>query len=344
MYQIVMKEISIGKNEANQRLDKLLAKVLNEAPKSFLYKMMRKKNITVNRKKVKGNEILANGDTVQIFLSDETFAKFSHHTKSFDARPKAGAVKLDVLYEDADILLLNKPAGMLSQKAKKEDHSANEAVLAYLYEKGEITDESLKSFTPGICNRLDRNTSGILAAGKSLAGLQMLSALFRDRSLDKRYYAIVKGIVKDSQMLDGYLEKNEKTNQVSIHKDGNTGARILTQYRPLLITREWTLLEIHLITGKTHQIRAHLASISHPIIGDPKYGDRRLNQIYQEKFAVRRQLLHCRYVRFPEMQGRFASLSNKTVYAPIPKDMQRLINIGQKETGDTRWEHGIAEA
>ena len=161
-----MQEIIVAANEAGQRLDKMLAKYLNEAPKSFLYKMLRKKNIVLNGKKATGNEKLAVGDSVKLFLADETIAKFSNihavHTN----------VTLDIIYEDENVLLINKPVGMLSQKAVADDESLVEHIISYMLETRQLTEEELRKFRPSVCNRLDRNTSGLVAAGKSLAGLQ----------------------------------------------------------------------------------------------------------------------------------------------------------------------------
>ena len=173
-----MKEFQIRDNEAGQRFDKYLSKLLRNAPKSFFYKMLRKKNITLNGKKATGNEKLEAGDQVKLFLSDETFDKFSQQDKAARA-----VTTLDVLYEDADVLLINKPAGMLSQPDDTKEPSMVEYVIGYLLEKGELTEEDLWTFRPSVCNRLDKNTSGIIAAGKSLVGLQELSELFHDRTV-----------------------------------------------------------------------------------------------------------------------------------------------------------------
>ena len=200
-----MKELIIKENEAGQRFDKYLAKVLKEAPKSFFYKMLRKKNITLNGKKATGNEKLLEGDTVKFFLSDETFEKFAGNTQV----PRAYC-RLDVVYEDKDIIIINKPAGMLSQPADDGQPSLVEYVTGYLLKKGELTEEQLKTFRPSVCNRLDRNTSGLVCAGKSLAGLQFLSGIFHDRSLHKYYLCLVKGRLEKGEHIKGYLHKNQK--------------------------------------------------------------------------------------------------------------------------------------
>mgnify|MGYP000552181541 CR=1 FL=1 len=206
-----MREIVIEKNEAGQRLDKFLAKYMNEASKSFFYKMMRKKNITLNGKKCEGNEKLAEGDVVKLFLAEDTIEKFS----SVQVQ-EVKKVDLDILYEDDEIILVNKPAGMLSQKAKETDESLVEYLIDYLLGIGKLTESGLRAFRPSVCNRLDRNTSGIVAAGKSLAGLQLLSGVFKDRSIHKYYQCLVSGVIRDVKTVDGWLLKDEKKNQVRI--------------------------------------------------------------------------------------------------------------------------------
>ena len=208
-----MKEFQITDNEAGQRFDKYLAKLLGNAPKSFFYKMLRKKNITLNGKKASGNEKLQTGDQIKLFLSDDTFAKFSQQQQTARA-----VTDLDILYEDSDILLINKPVGMLSQPDDTKEPSLVEYLIGYLLNNGSITEEGLRTFHPSVCNRLDKNTTGIVAAGKSLAGLQELSSLFHDRTIHKDYLCIVKGILTEKEQIRGYLYKDTKLNKVTISK------------------------------------------------------------------------------------------------------------------------------
>ena len=328
-----MREIVIEKNEAGQRLDKFLAKYMNEASKSFFYKMMRKKNITLNGKKCEGNEKLAEGDVVKLFLAEDTIEKFS----SVQVQ-EVKKVDLDILYEDDEIILVNKPAGMLSQKAKETDESLVEYLIDYLLGSGKLTESGLRAFRPSVCYRLDRNTSGIVAAGKSLAGLQMLSGVFKDRSIHKYYQCLVSGEIRDVKTVDGWLLKDEKKNQVRILTDveakrfeGKGGdeepKRIRTKYEPIATDGRFTLLKVTLLTGRSHQIRAHLASLGHPIVGDFKYGG--VSKVNPSGRTVKYQLLHSYRLEFPKLAEPFAYLSMKVFEAPLPGYFGSVL----KETG-----------
>lgn len=315
-----MREIEINKNEAGQRLDKLLVKYLNKAPKSFIYKMLRKKNITLNKKKADGSEKLEINDKVQLFLSDETIDKFS------EVDVVANEVDLNIIYEDQDILVINKPAGMLSQKAKPEDETLTEYVIAYLLKTKQLTKEELISFHPGLCNRLDRNTSGIIIAGKSLAGLQQMGILLKERNIGKYYLTIVKGVVKEATSIEGYLTKDKNHNRVTISKEPARGADyIKTQYEPVKTNGEYTLLRVKLLTGRSHQIRAHLHSIGHPVVGDGKYGDVQVNKYFKRNFNLRHHLLHSCELNFPEITGELSALSEKQFTAPLPSYFDAIV-------------------
>ena len=342
-----MQSVTIKANQAGQRLDKFLHKYLPNAGTSFLYKMLRKKNITLNGKKAEGKEILSVGDELKFFFSDETFEKFSGQSPASadtpsttnDARKEVTAEYLkaykvfkgiQVLYEDDNVLIVNKPVGVLTQKSTSKDVSLNEWLIGYLLETGEITSEELHTFHPSVCNRLDRNTSGIVLCGKSLAGSQALSRIIKERTLQKYYHTICVGELKKSEHLKGYLHKDHKNNKVTVIKELPYGAvekeysPIQTAYRPLINARDYTLLEVELITGKTHQIRSHLAYTGHPIIGDAKYGNQGENQRFRESYSLQNQLLHAYRVVFPAEDGVLTPLNGKEIIAPYPKLFQKL--------------------
>lgn len=307
-----MHEIEIGRNEGGQRLDKFLQKYLREASKGFLYKMLRKKNIKLNGVKAAGSEILKEGDKVALYFAEETLLKFRGQM----AEVKYPVTELPVVYEDDHVALLNKPVGMLSQKAKNDDATLVEYFLGYLQQTEQWQPGG--AFTPGICNRLDRNTSGLVIAGKSLAGLQKMSQLLKERRIDKFYRTIVEGVMREPAVVRGYLTKDSSENRVTIFDTGGPDrSYIETAYEPLQNNGSVTLLRVKLITGKTHQIRSHLASIGHPLLGDVKYGGSR--QKGQNRF-----FLHAEEIVFPVMEEPFAGLAGKVFTAPLPPRFQNM--------------------
>lgn len=401
-----MQSIIIGSNQAGQRLDKFLHKYLPNAGTGFLYKMLRKKNITLNGKKTEGSELLKEGDRVSFFFSRETFEKFSGMTLEQAGMPPETAEPLSetsvrasivseksaersrqlsealekperpgmpaavseyekayrllrgiqIVYEDDHFLFLNKPAGILTQKAQPEDSSLNEWMIGYLLQKDSGLAAELRTFHPSVCNRLDRNTSGLVLCGKSLAGLQFLSQYIRERKVQKFYHTICAGELRDAARIHGYLYKDRRTNKVSVsgqgtkdpeNSPGSGQERMLrpqepgcdkvsrkrvfreqaavsdyieTEYVPLGVRRGYTYLQVELITGKPHQIRAHLGSMGHPLIGDFKYGEDAVNRRMKREFGLDHQLLHACHVVFPEItSGVGVVLSGRTFTAPEPE-------------------------
>lgn len=227
-----------------------------------------------------------------------------------------------VLYSSEDILVFHKPAGMLSQRAKASDDSLNDYLIDYCVKQGIISKEELAGFRPSIANRLDRNTSGIVLAGISIKGLQRLAAMLRERTLGKYYLCLVEGRVKGNARIAGYLTKEEKNNKVSLHKEKVEGASYIeTEYKVLKSTDKASILKIRLITGKSHQIRGHLASVGHPVFGDYKYGNRDFNNQIKWKDGVNYQLLHSYELVVPEGTGEFSGMH---IVDPVPEVFHKV--------------------
>ncbi len=328
-----MKEFTVSSAESGQKCIKYCEKILPSAGTGFLHKMLRKKNITLNGKKTDGSERLADGDVIRFFFSDETFETFSGHlrkqetekkrSKTQSEKPIPPLKKEQIIYEDEHVLFYNKPAGMLSQKAKAEDISLNEMLLAYLSQgkKDGVTDSVSK---PSICNRLDRNTSGLVICGKTYQGLRMMNEKIAGRDIGKYYHCLVAGYVQAPIHLKGYLRKDEKTNKVEIRKTDFPGASYIeTELVPLKSSQKVSLLEVHLITGKTHQIRSHLSGIGHPILGDHKYGNSKMNERMRDKYGLKSQLLHAYRLELPK-DSELGTLSGKTFIAPKPELFTRI--------------------
>lgn len=315
-----MREVLITNNEKGQRIDKFLMKYMSLAPKSFIYKMLRKKNIKLNDKKADGSEILKNNDVIKLFLADETINKFIENKTI-----KKASRNFEIVYEDENIILANKPQGLIVHPDKEhKTNTLNDQLLYYLSEKGDYNPNNSMGFVPSICNRLDLNTSGIVTMGKNLQAVQELNRGFKEKLIDKYYITIVNGNVTEAGVIEGYHSKNGD-NIAFISDKSNEGSFIRTFYKPLASNGEYTLLEIKLETGKSHQIRVCMKSIGYPIIGDRKYGNISVNKYFYNTFKLDNQFLHSYKLVMKFDCGCLQYLNNKVFKAKLSVKFDKIL-------------------
>lgn len=310
-----MKQYVIDGSNEGQTLLKFAAKILPDASMGFFYKNLRKKNIDINKKKCMGKEILRAGDIVHFWLSDETFEKFSGGEREVTAaqESRAETFRSWILYEDDHIILVNKPAGLLTQGDQSGTPSLNDFLLAYAGERN--------GARPSAANRLDRNTSGIVACGKTIKGLQALSEALKERTVHKYYRALVWGITEESGTVSSLLAKDEKRNEVRIAGGQETAKFSKSRYQRI---RSWTWegidmseIKVELITGRSHQIRVHMASIGHPLLGDRKYGTKESID-FSRTHHIEHQQLHAYQLVFPKTEGVLAPVSGRVFEVKPP--------------------------
>ncbi len=312
----------VSEREDGQKVEKFVKKSLKEAPLGFIYKAFRKKDIKVNSHWVNPDYILKTGDEVKIFVTDEQLKDF-HKARPVEKKE----FPYEIVYEDNYVLIVNKPSGVLViGDSKEKRNTLTQAVLDYLYLKGEF-DPNQPSFVPSPAHRLDRNTSGLVIFGKKDSSLKELERLFKERDqLDKRYYALVVGEIKEKGEINAPLKKDEETGKVMVCPISKGGKTAKTLYKPIKAYDGFTLLECELITGRTHQIRAHLSYIGHPIAGDQKYGDFMVNKTLKESFSLKDQFLHAYSLSFGEIKKPLDYLSKKKFIADMPKDKRDILD------------------
>ena len=318
-----MRTFIIHQSEEGQTLEKYIQKLLVSAPISFIYKLFRKKDVKVNGHHEDRKFVVSANDEVSIYIKEEQFEEFLKE-KEFEAND---AIKDWIVYEDDNVLFINKPRGLLVQKSAPQDRSLDQMVCEYLIYKGEYNPDEEKAFRPGPAHRLDRNTSGIVAFGKTHDALELLFELFKDHELiNKHYLALVVGqMEKEKDIITAPLKKDEKNNKVVVAPIDKGGKTAKTVYKLLKKYEDYSLLDVTLLTGRTHQIRVHLSYINHPIVGDSKYGNFTANRIFKDQYHFANQFLHAYKLGFGDLPRPLTNLSRKEFTAEPNEEIANIL-------------------
>lgn len=325
-----MKEVLITKENSNQRVDKFIRKYLNDAPLSFIYKTFRKKDVKINGKWVKENYILKENDLLRIYISDEQLNEFN---KPIDISKINYQNEIDMVYEDNNILIVNKPKGILIHGDKDEKRKTlTNSVLSYLYKKGEFKNDGT-SFIPSPTHRLDRNTSGLVVFAKNVLASQEMMNLFKTHEAIKKTYLLL--AFNSTKNKEGEISfpliKDSKNGFVRVGKLEEGAKEARTLYKVIDENDYYSLIEATLITGRTHQLRVHFKAINLPIVGDEKYGDFAKNKIFEDKYQYRTQFLIAYKLSFGEVHGELSYLSHRRFKATLSqKEEEILKELGLK--------------
>lgn len=318
LYNIAMIQFTIKENEEKQRLDRFLKKYFRNAPLSYIYKLIRK-GVKVNGKRVPIETQLNIGDEITIYISQEEADSFRAHEKYHTIKKQ-----FHVAYEDENLLIVEKPFGLLTHGTKEEKKNtlANQ-VIAYLIEEGAYCPRLEKTFVPSPVNRLDRNTTGLVIFGKNYASVKSLNRMLREKGFIRKYYlTVVAGELRKELDLIDRMEKENSKNRVRVLKDEETQGKIMeTIARPIKYAGGYTLVEVELVTGRTHQIRAHLAKAGYPIIGDTKYGNPLVNRKVQQNFSLSTQFLHAYRLCFDEILPPLTNMKGKEIKSSLPANL-----------------------
>lgn len=310
----------IKKEEEGQTLEKFVKKALSEAPLSFIYKLFRKKDVKVNGHWQDKKYIISSGEEIFIYITDSQLEEFKRQVESKQVED----ISNWIIYEDENILLVNKPRSVLVQKNSEDSNALDEMVISYLLNKGEYDPNRNLGYKPAPAHRLDRNTAGIVVFGKNIATLRYLSESLNDKSvISKRYLALVKGEISKDGEINAPLIKNSKTQRVSVSNEGKPS---ITKYKVVETFKGYTLLEVELLTGRTHQIRVHMAYINHPVVGDSKYGDYELNKLLESKYGFKNQFLEAYQLDFHKLNNPLKYLSGRSFKISLNDEFLNLIN------------------